>query len=50
MFNILDVVIPPGSGGNTGIIAAIGGAIGVFFASIKMLFKKDKKKKKDLFR
>ncbi len=44
MFNILDLVQPP-SGGGPGIIAAIGAAIATFFASIKMLFKKGKKKK-----
>ncbi len=44
MFNILDIVPPP-SGGGPGIIAAIGAAVTTFFVSIKMLFKKGKKRK-----
>lgn len=44
MFYILDLITPP-SGGGVGLFAAIAAAFASLFASIKMLFKKGKKKK-----
>lgn len=46
MFQFLDLIEPPSSGGGPGLIAVIVAAFSSLFASIKLLFKKGKKKDK----